>query len=396
MRILLLTAATGGGHDMRANAFLRWVERLTDWEATIRRPLEQSHGLYRFGVGTYNWIQRTAPRLHHGYFGLLELAALHRNPKRILGTQQYLSTIESVRPDVIVSTHAHLNHGFFDLARGALGRSKVRCITYCGELGDGYGFSRHWVNPEADLFVGAVEETVGAAIAMGMPAGKAWQGGFMLFPEFYDNDYEKGWRGRFVREQFGLDADEFILLLATGVVGANNHLAILKCLERRAKRVQVVALCGNDDRTFASLESWGRQASAVRLKALRYRRDMSLVLRSVSTVVSRPGTGTTSEAIMSGCPLIMNGIGGFMPQETVTVRYGARHGIARTIRRAGEVGEILDAWEQSPHELDALKKNLRNRQPARHPRDILERAADCRLGTFEQRISDTRTGQGIR
>ncbi len=396
MRILLLTAGTGGGHDLRADAFSCWVGRLTDWDTKIHRPLEQSHGLYRFGVGTYNWIQRTAPRLHHGYFGLLELAALHRDPRRILGAQRYLSAIETFRPDIIISTHAHLNHGFFDLAREMIGRSNVRCVTYCGELGGGYGFSRHWVNPDADLFVGAVEETVDAAIALGMPAHKAWPGGFMLFPEFYDDDNEQGWRRRFVREQLEMDADEFILLLATGAVGANNHLDILKCLERRAKRVQVVALCGNDEKTFAAVASWGRQASAVRLKALRYRRDMSLVLRSVSTVVSRPGTGTTSEAIMSGCPLIMNGIGGIMPQESVTVRYGVRHGIARTIRNAGEVPEILDTWEMNPHELGKLEENVRDRHPARHPRDILERATDCRLGNFEQSRFDTHTGQGIR
>ena len=99
---------------------------------------------------------------------------------------------------------------------------------------------------------------------------------------------------------------------------------------------------------------------------------------------------------MSGCPLIMNGIGGIMPQESVTVRYGVRHGIARTVRSASQVGEILETWEQNPHELSELKKNLRDRYPARHPQDILERAADCRLGNLRRRISDTHARQGVR
>ena len=90
---------------------------------------------------------------------------------------------------------------------------------------------------------------------------------------------------------------------------------------------------------------------------------------------------------MSDCPLIMNGIGGIMPQEFITVRYGMRHGIARTIRNAGEVGEILDAWEKNPHELNELKGNARDRHPVRHPRDILERATDCRLVDVEQNRS---------
>jgi hypothetical protein len=56
----------------------------------------------------------------------------------------------------------------------------------------------------------------------------------------------------------------------------------------------------------------------------------------------------------------------------------------------------LDAWEQNPHELGELEKNLRDRYPARHPRDILERAADSPVGSFEQSIADTHMGQGIR
>ncbi len=98
---------------------------------------------------------------------------------------------------------------------------------------------------------------------------------------------------------------------------------------------------------------------------------------------------------MSDCPLIMNGIGGIMPQESVTVRYGMRHGIARAIRNAGEVGEILDAWEQSPHELNELKRNMRDRHPVRHPRDILERATNCRLVNVAQDVSGSQMGQDL-
>jgi processive 1,2-diacylglycerol beta-glucosyltransferase len=379
MRVLILTAATGGGHDMRANALLRWTERLTDWQASMVRPLEQGHPFYRLGVSAYNWIQRTKPRLHHGYFAFLELANLHRGPKRILGARRFLSVVESIRPDIVISTHAHLNHGFFDLAREGLGRSNVRCITYCGELGGGYGFSRHWVNPDADLFIGAADETVAAAIALGMPEDRAWSGGFMLFPGFYLNDHEQGWKKRFIEVQLGMDPEAFILLLSTGAAGANNHLEIVKQLERRGKTVQVVALCGHNEKAFDALQAWGRGASRVRLKALRYRRDMPRVLRAVSAVVARPGTGTTSEAIMSGCPLILNGIGGIMPQESVTERYAAHHRFATLICRAAEVGEVLDGWERNPHELSELRANMRARQPVCHPRDILDRVANCRL-----------------
>ena len=99
---------------------------------------------------------------------------------------------------------------------------------------------------------------------------------------------------------------------------------------------------------------------------------------------------------MSCCPLIMNGIGGIMPQESVTVRYGTRHGIARTIRSAGDVAEILDAWERDPGELNELREKMRERHPAYHPRDILERAMDCRLADFAPDLPGWQMRQDIR
>ena len=205
----------------------------------------------------------------------------------------------------------------------------------------------------------------------------------MLFPEFYEDEDDPRGITEFIREDLEMDPDAFILLLAVGAAGANNHLDILERLERRGKPVQVVALCGHDERTLYSLTAWGRQAAGVRLKALGYRHDMPRVLRSASAVVSRPGTGTTSEAIMSDCPLIMNGIGGIMPQESITVRYATRHGIGRTIRSAGQVANVLDAWEQNARELNEMRRNMRERRPPHHPREILERAAECRIASVD-------------
>lgn len=376
-RILVLTAATGGGHDMRADALRRWTERLTNWKTRTYRPLEVGSPLYRCGVDTYNWIQSHMPVLHHLYFGFLEHAALHSSARRILGAGRFRSALEAFRPDVVVSTHGHLNHGYFELARRQLGKSTVRCVTYCGELGGGYGFSRHWVNPEADLFIGAVDATVDAAIALGMPENKAWLGGFLLRPSFYDDGVDSAQVRDFVERELNLDAGKFILLLATGAVGANNHRSILRQLEARGKGVQVVALCGRRASTHDALERWGARAKAVRLRCLRYREDMPLILRSVTAVVARPGTGTVSEAIQCGCPVILNGIGGIMPQESVTVRFALRHGIASSIRSAREIGELLDTWDRHPGELERIKRAMEHVRPSLGPRDIIEKATAC-------------------
>ena len=79
VRTLILTSSTGGGHNMRANSFVHWTReaygRAAANEIQIHKCLENTHGLYRFGVGLYNRIQRYAPWAHHVYFNFLEVAA---------------------------------------------------------------------------------------------------------------------------------------------------------------------------------------------------------------------------------------------------------------------------------------------------------------------------------
>ena len=240
---------------MRANSFVHWTReaygRAAANDIQIHKCLENTHPLYKFGVGLYNRIQRHAPWAHHVYFNFLEVAGLHYSSKRLLGTDRFRAILDHVRPRVILSTHGSLNHGFFDLARQHMGRDNVRCVTYCGELFGKYGFSRHWVNPDADLFVGAVPETVAMARRLGMPADKAMVGGFLLNPSFYRPPLTSEERATFM-QQLDLDPERFTLLLSTGEHGANNHLAFLEAMRKRKPRrdLQVIALCGHDPKSW--------------------------------------------------------------------------------------------------------------------------------------------------
>lgn len=374
MRILILTSSTGGGHNMRAASFKAWVEKKTHWEVRIHHALENTHGLYRFGVGVYNWIQKTYPRLHHLYFNYLELAAMHRKAKRIMGAERFLEILRDFKPQALLSTHAHLNHGFFELARQELGRENIRCVTYCGELFGGYGFSKHWVNPDADLFIGAVEECSKTAVKLGMAPEKTWTGGFLLKPEFYEKNFSSQARERFLTEELGFDPNAFVLVLSTGAVGANNHLRILKQLEKRRRPLQVAVLCGKNKAAFQKVYRWGRKKGRIlKVKPLAYWTRMSILFQSATAVVARPGTGTTSEAILCGTPVIMNGIGGIMPQEWITVKFGMHHSIIRVAKSPGDIARILDNWQRRPSEVQQLATNIRRQKPKQTPVDILEK-----------------------
>lgn len=370
-RLLILSSSTGGGHDMRARSLTRWADKLGGWQVTTHQALEHTHPVYRLGVETYNWIQRTAPWLHHVYFNYLEVVGTFRYARRILGRQRFVDTLRAARPDVIVSVHPCTNHGFFDIARRTI--PDVRCVTYCGELSDGYGFSRDWASPDVDLFIGATAETCDAAATRGVPETRRCVGGFLLDPDFYQPPLSGPERRRVLADELHLDPDIFTLLIGTGGVGANNHLAFLDALRRSGLRVQVIVLCGTNEAAWLGVTAWARCQSTVTVRPLRYTREMARWIQISSAIVARPGTGTTSEAIQSGCPMIHNGLGGIMPQEWITVKYAWRHGISETVRKASQLPGIVRLWMEEPSRLQQVRDRMRVALPAGTPPEIISR-----------------------
>ena len=373
MRLLILTSSTGGGHDARAGAFSEWARRHPELGVQVERfaPLEASGAHYRVGLHVYHLVQTRWPLAHHLYFAFLEHAALHSRRWKLLGVRPFVDKLEEYRPDWVLSVHPHLNRGFLELAREVLGRGRVRTGTCCTELDGGYGFSRHWVGPESDLWIGATEAACAHARALGMPASRTLLGGFVLRPDFFSPPMDEAGRREFLRGSFGLDPDRAILLLATGAAGANNHAAFLEALDRAGSALQVLALCAHRASLLEDLRRWRPRRSGISLTALPYTREMPRLLHAVDALVSRGGSGTTSEAIRSGCPIIVNALGGVMPQERVTLRYLERFGIGRRVRRPGDlpaaVSSCLDARE-AQHE----KARMAAAAPPGKPLRILE------------------------
>ena len=180
MRVLILSSSTGGGHDMRAKSFVQWaeLEEMRSFGIITQRyqGLEETSKLYGFGVSIYNIIQKKWPRLHHLYFNFLELFQISAHKRLLLGKAHYIQALQAFQPDLILSVHAHLNHAFREIAKDTL--PNVKFVTYCGEMFGGYGFSRHWVDPSADAFIGATKEICQAAIRLKMPADRVLHGGF--------------------------------------------------------------------------------------------------------------------------------------------------------------------------------------------------------------------------
>lgn len=372
MHILVLTSSTGGGHDMRANALKAWVHQLKpDWKVYIHQALEDTHPLYSFGVGLYNFIQRTYPPLHHIYYNFLEFAGLLSKGKSILGQSRFISLLEEFQPDIIFSVHDSTNHGFFHIAKQVLGAKKVKCITYCSEMHGGYGMSRYWVNPHADLIIGSLPETVDAVIKMGMPVKQVKLGGFLLHPSFY-KPLPIPELTRFWEEELKLDLKQFTLILSTGANSANHHLSFLKGLSKLTFPIQIIALCGNDNNNKKRILSYASQLpSHITVRALPKTDKVAWLMQGAYGVVGRPGAGISHETLQMECPLIINKLTPLMPQEMINERFAVKHQISYSVKNASQLSQIIQRWHEMPDEHNQLRNKIRELKPRLQPHDIL-------------------------
>ena len=274
-----------------------------------------------------------------------------------------------MRPHAILSVHDCLNRGYFEVARDVL--PGVVCATYCPEFQGGYGFSRNWVNPRGDFYFGRTEETVREAARRG--AVNALVAGHWAPPPFYEADDAEA---ALLRTELGLEPDRFTLLLSTGGSGAQNHRAMLRALAPLHARLQVIALCGRDGPARAELEAWIARACPLPVRCLGFTDRMPALLRLASAVVARAGATTAGEALLGGCPVIFNGLGGMMPQELPTWRWFRARGIGVVAFTAAGVRDRVVRWLERPAEWSAIRERMDRLRDGTTPQAALEKLLD--------------------
>ena len=73
-------------------------------------------------------------------FFSLNLLIYTEKKKLFLEVQNGFKRVIHFKPDVVVSVHAHLNHGYFQILKQNL-PSKFKFVIYCGEMSDSLGLA---------------------------------------------------------------------------------------------------------------------------------------------------------------------------------------------------------------------------------------------------------------
>ena len=351
MRVLIFTSSGGTAHDAAAYALKAWLQR---WdpkgEVWVEHVLENASVFTRAGVALYNWIQRHGPWMHQIYWRVVEWEDVTKPGTLLAGRFYVIRLLRRLKPDLLISTHPHINRGHFDLAQRVL--PGLRCITCCTELEGGFGFSRNWLTRRAEAFWTLSQEVSDDVRRRGyrrLPTPALGPLFDPAFEETLEEPLPEAAQGQFP-----------LLVLGAGANGANNHIRLLEALQPLAGKVKVVALCGRRQAAFRQVQDWSDQHPELEVEPLAFQGPaaMAMLYKTAWAMVARPGARTATEALAAGCVLIFNGFGTTMPQELLARRYFQARNIDRCIRQPKDLLALCRLWLEQPEEHQQLKERV--------------------------------------
>ena len=183
-------------------------------------------------------------------------------------------------------------------------------------------------------------------------------------------------RQRFRVENLGLAPDKFTVFLATGGSGANNHLELLPVLAEFADTHQAVVVCGRHHGAFLKVDGWRQKHPELTCHVEGFCDAMHMLMQASDAIVTRGGTTTCAKALHYRCPILLNGMGGVMPQERLTAKFFLQDDAAVMVRKADDLRRVLGRWREDPSTYRTLRGRFDGLRYEEDPELVIEELVD--------------------
>lgn len=297
MKVLILTAATGGGHAKAAEALAECLaEKHPEWETVTADSLKCISPIVdRLVVGVYLGTVKNTPNLYGKLYDLSEkeqsLTDLTLAFNRLLSYRLY-SFIESCRPSVIVCTHSFPLQMLSSLKR----RHRIS-IPVIGIVTD---FVSHlfWKLDGIDALIVSHQHIKEDMMKIGIPGGIIHTFGIPVAAAFRDRPD----RGSLLGE-LGLE-DKTTLLIMGGSLGMGEVKGIFGSLLKCRRDLQLIAVTGWNGKLRSQLEELS-QGSDKSVSVLGYSDRVHLLMGISDLIITKPGGVTVSEALVKKLPILI-------------------------------------------------------------------------------------------
>jgi processive 1,2-diacylglycerol beta-glucosyltransferase len=364
MRVLILTASYGSGHNEAARSLAAGFVARGAAVTVVDHFRELVHPWFESATRRlYMTLLRRVPSLWGAAYAvgdrLSSDSPLALGATR-LGTTRLGSLLGALDPDAVVSVHATPAAAMSALA--AEGRALPPHTTVVTD------FVAHsqWIARGIERYCVAADEVGHEFIARGIARERVMVTGVPLRPEFATPvDATEA------RRAVQLPAAVPVVLVMAGSHGDVGRLPdVVRALRRLPRPVHALVVAGHDTALVSRLQ---REAVASRTRVVGYTDNVRLLMAAADVLVTKAGGMTLAEAMAAELPMLL--YGSLPGQEQRNERFASRAGVALAARSRGELERLLDRALTEPDLLEHLRHAIRR---VRRP-DATDRIVDAVL-----------------
>ncbi len=317
MRILMLSANTGEGHNSTARAIMEVFEnrqvscQLEDCLAFL------SPGFSKFICGWHVRLYRHGPKLFDWGYRFAEYTSSPDEFNPIyellsLGAKKMRDWILEHDFDAIICTHA-----FAGVMVTEIRRSWGLDIP-CYFVATDYTCHPTVEQCELDGYFIPTKDQLGEFEVAGIPTQLLIPVGIPVRQAFYQKQPKAQ-----VRQALGLDPEGVYVLLMCGSMGCGPiQKTASDLLKKLPEDVKVIAVCGSNEALFESMA----RLKSDRMLPLGFTPNMDEYMDAVDLMITKPGGLSSTEGANKGLPMVFFNLIGAC--ETRNFRYFLSHGFA--------------------------------------------------------------------
>ncbi|MDR3270011.1 MAG: glycosyltransferase [Peptococcaceae bacterium] len=358
LNILVFSASFGAGHVRAAQALIEELHRQdaqtkinhVDFGAFLSRTFNV------FLKSTYIEVIKHTPKLWGKFYYRTAKIPPHSVFQRFLsglGRRELLKYIHAGQPpDLIICTYPTVAIVLAELRQQhTLATPLVTVIT-------DYGLHNHWVHPGVDLYIVGCDRVCEGLLRHGISKDKIKVTGIPVSPRF-ENPLSR----KKIALRLGIHPARLTLLVMGGAYGVlDNAKYLLKYLDALPDTLQILMVCGKDERLYRSLDETIQEA---RHQILRFGfvNNVEELMTVSDLIITKAGGLTVSEALTRKLPvLIYKPIPG---QEEENAAFLQTIGAGRVAYDDDELARIVEELVTQPEKLLLLRQAAERALPGR-------------------------------
>lgn len=379
MRVLILSATTGGGHMTAANALKNYIlsqdkDAVVEIEDTLQYV---SPFLNKAVTGGYVYMAKNTPK----FYGSVYMSADKNTPinktveitTTILRNKLY-PLIENFSPDVIITTHPFGAEMATALkTRGLINLPIINIVT-------DFAVHKAYISDGVDAYIVSSREMVDDMVSRGVDRVKVYPYGIPVKSEFFKEiDREK------VFDDEGLDPDIPTILIMAGSFGVTDILKIYHKIVKSPEDFQVIVITGKNERLYETFERYLNKISmrntlieikeftrpkptppaklakkkkpAKATKLMYFTNEVEKYMHMADLIVTKPGGLTVSESIAVGLPMaIFKAIPG---QEAQNADFLIGKNMAVRLEKNNTCTATITDLIKNRHKLEEMKESIK-------------------------------------